>query len=207
MLRAVRRSPSNRRLSGLRPGGAAFAVLGLAAALLGSLPAADSAAAQVLMTQEEALALAFPTATRVDRQTAYLSEAQLRRARGLAGSGVELDQGIITYYIGYHDRRPIGVAYFDAHRVRTMTEVVMVVVTPDARIQRMDVVKFMEPPEYRAPDGWIEQIEGRPLDDELSLKGAVRNLTGATLTARALTRAARRVLALHAVIAPLEPAP
>lgn len=81
----------------------------------------------------------------------------------------------------------------------------MVVVTPDALIERMDVLKFMEPSEYLAPDGWIAQIEGRRLDDELSLKGAVRNLTGATLTARALTRAARRVLALHAVIGPLEP--
>ena len=83
----------------------------------------------------------------------------------------------------------------------------MVVVSPEARVERVDVLKFLEPPEYRAPDGWIDQLEGRPLDDELSLRGAVRNLTGATLTARALTRAARRVLALHGVIGPLERGP
>lgn len=211
MPRAARLRPANRRPHGLRPGGAALAALGTFAALFGALfggalISAGPASAQVLMTQEEALALAFPAATRVDRKTAYLSDEQLRRARALAGRDVEIDQAIVTYYVGYRDRRPLGVAYFDAHRVRTMTEVVMVVVSPDARVQRMDVVKFTEPPEYRAPDGWIEQIEGRKLDDELSLKGGVRNLTGATLTARALTRAARRVLALHAMIAPLEPA-
>lgn len=185
------------------------AVVGVLAAtllLVGTAPATP-AAAQALLTQEEALALAFPAPTRVDRRTAYLEPAQLERARRMAGPDVEVDQGIVSYYVGYRDGRPVGVAYFDAHRVRTMTEVVMVVVTPDARVARMDVVKFMEPSEYRAPDGWIAQIEGRRLDDELALRAAVRNLTGATLTARALTRAARRVLALHAVIAPLAPAP
>lgn len=165
--------------------------------------AAVPVAGQTLLTQEEALALAFPAATHVQRETAYLSEAQLRKAGELAGPDVAVEQGVVTYYVGYRDRRPVGVAYFDAHRVRTMEEVVMVVVAPEGRVQRMDVLKFTEPPEYRAPDGWIDQIEGRRLDDELSLRGGVRNLTGATLTARALTRAARRVLALHAVIDPL----
>lgn len=187
-------------LPGLSSGGVACVVAALLAGLVG--PTAP-ATAQTLMTQEEALALAFPAPTQVDRRTAYLSDEQLERVRALAGRDVEIDQGIVTYYVGHHDRRPVGAAYFDVHRVRTLAEVVMVVVTPDARVHRMDVLKFMEPSEYRAPDGWIEQIEGRPLDDELSLKGAVRNLTGATLTARALTRAARRVLALHAVIDPL----
>ncbi len=158
------------------------------------------AAAQTLLTQEEALALAFPAPVEVERKTAYLSEDQLHRARQLAGSDVPIEQGIVSYYVGSRDGRPVGVAYFDVHRVRTMEEVAMVVVTPDGRVERIDVLKFAEPPEYRAPEGWIDQIEGRRLDGELSLRGGVRNLTGATLTARALTRAARRVLALHVVI-------
>lgn len=194
------------RLPGLRPGEISrwLAMVCLAAAaMLGLL--AVPAKAQTLLTQDDALALAFPAPTQVERRTAYLSDAQLRRARQLAGSDVDIEQTIVTYYVGHRGGRPVGVAYFDAHRVRTMEEVVMVVVTPEGRVHRMDVLKFTEPPEYRAPDGWIGQIEGRRLDDELSLKGGVRNLTGATLTARALTRAARRVLALHAVIAPAAP--
>lgn len=180
----------------------------LVVALIALMPAGpDAASAQTLLTQEEALELAFPAPTRVERKTAYLSEAQLRRARSLAGSDVAIDQGIVTYYVGYRGERPVGVAYFDVHRVRTMAEVVMAVVDAAGRVERMDVLKFTEPPEYRAPAGWIDQIEGRPLDDDLSLNGSIRNLTGATLTARALTRAARRVLALHAVIQPLGKVP
>lgn len=175
----------------------------LPALLLGALVAAP-AAGQALMTQEEALDAAFPPPTRVERRTAYLGDAELDRARTLAGSEVEIDAAVITYYVGYRGDEPVGVAYFDAHRVRTKAEVVMVVVDPAGRIDRVDVLKFMEPPDYRAPDGWIEQLEGRPLDAALSTSGAIRNLTGATLTARALTEAARRVLALHSVIDPLD---
>lgn len=175
--------------------GALAAVAALAA---GAAPAA----AQTLMTQDEALAAAFPAPAVVTRQTAFLTEAQLAAARRLAGPGVELDQGIVTYYAARRGGIPEGVAYFDAHRVRTKAEVVMIVVTPQGRVERIEVLQFLEPPEYRAPEGWIAQFDGRALDDDLSMKGEIMNITGATLTARAMTRAVRRVLALHAVIDP-----
>lgn len=164
---------------------------------------AAPAPAQTLLTQEEALELAFPAPTDVERRTAYLSDGQLERARRLAGPAADIESAVVTYYVGTLRGEPAGAAYFDAHRVRTKNEVVMVVVDPGARVRRVDVLKFTEPAEYRAPEGWIEQLEGRRLDDALSTRAAIRNLTGATLTARALTQATRRVLALHAVIAPL----
>lgn len=163
--------------------------------------AAGGVGAQVLMTQQEALDLAFPGA-RVERLTAFLTEAQLDTARDLAGEDVELRRSVVPFYLARRGGEPVGVAYFDVHRVRTLDEVVMVVVTPDDRISRIEVLRFSEPPEYRAPDGWIEQIEGQGLTDRLSLKGSVVSMTGATLTSRALVRAARRVLALHRVVRP-----
>lgn len=164
------------------------------------------AAAQTRLTQQEALRLAFPAPAEIERHTAFLTADDLARARRLAGADVELAQRVITYYIGRGPDGPVGVAYFDAHRVRTLNEVVMLVVRPDGRIGRIEVLMFAEPPEYGPPDGWIEQIEGRALTSELSLKGAIVNMTGATLTSQAMVRAARRVLALHEVIVPI-PAP
>ena len=163
--------------------------------------------AQTLLTQEEALALAFPDSVIAERRTAYLNDEQLARARDLAGDNVAIDQGVVTFYLGRRGDTPTGAAYFDAHRVRTKNEVVMVVVDPDRRIRRVEVLKFTEPPEYRAPAGWIEQLHGHALTEALSLSGEIDNMTGATLTARALTRASRRALALHAVIQPFGPEP
>jgi len=194
--RGAARSGARRRLLG-RGLARAFALAALASA---SRPGS----AQVLLTQEEALRLAFPPPAEVARRTAFLEEADLAAARGLAGDGVEVDQTVVTYYMGLRDDAPLGAAYFDVHRVRTLPEVLMIVVAPDESIARIEVLKFSEPPEYRAAEGWIEQFSGRGLDDELSLKGAIRNMTGASLTSQAVTRAARRVLALHRVIRPFD---
>lgn len=167
---------------------------------------AAPARAQVFMTQEEALQMAFPAPATVERKTAYLTEQQLARARTLAGSKVRLDQSVLSYYVASEGGEPLGVAYFDAHRVRTLPEVLMVVVGSDDRVQRVEVLKFTEPPEYVAPGGWLEQFRGRPLGPPLSTKGDIVGITGATLTAEAVTNAVRRVLSLHAVLRPFKAA-
>ena len=161
-----------------------------------------TARGQALMTQDEALRLAFPEPSSVERRTAYLDEPALDSVRALAGDGVRVERTVVNYYVGVRDGEALGAAYFDVHRVRTLPEVLMVVVSPDGRVRRIEVVKFQEPPEYQAPEGWIDQIVGMELSPALSLKGEIVNITGATLTARAVTDAARRVLAFHAVIRP-----
>lgn len=163
---------------------------------------ASPAAAQVRLTQQEALRLAFPAPAAIERRTAFLSEAELEAVRRLAGPDVEVRQRVLTFYVGRQDGEPLGVAYFDAHRVRTLNEVLMIVVGPDHSIRHIEILLFAEPPEYRAPDGWLGQMEGRPLTDALSLKGAVVPMTGATLTSHAAVRAVRRALAYHAVLRP-----
>jgi len=157
--------------------------------------------AQGVITQEEALALAAPNAT-WQRHTAYLAEDDLAAIREQS-NGVEVEQLVISYYVAHQEGRKTHVAYFDAHLVRTLSEVIMVVVTDSSTVDRVEVLRFSEPPDYRAPDGWLAQFEGHDLDDDLSLKGDIVGMTGATLTARAVTGAVRRMLAVHGYLRPL----
>jgi len=166
--------------------------------------AAAALEAKVFLTREEALKLAFPGAA-VERRIAYLTEAQQKEARKLSGEE-ELPSPLVTSYAATRDGRIVGFAYFDAHLVRTMPETIMVVVDPAGSIRRIEVLSFDEPEEYMPRPGWYAQFAGRLLDDELSLKCGIRPVTGATLTARATTDAARRVLALHRVLHPPPPA-
>jgi hypothetical protein len=156
--------------------------------------------AQETLTIDEALALAFPTPAAVERQTAFLTEEEVARASELAGPDVVVSQSVVTYYIGVRGSDTLGLAYFDRHRVRTLPEVLMIVVTPAGTIDRIDVIRFTEPPEYRPPDGWLGTFLDRGLTEDLSLKGDIIAITGATLTSRAVTHAARRTLAVHEVI-------
>jgi Na+-translocating ferredoxin:NAD+ oxidoreductase RnfG subunit len=184
-----------------RPNGQGGAAVVAALALVALFVTGAPVGAQVL-TQEQALALAFPSVDEIQRRTAYLDEAQLTRIRELAGPQVEVASSVVTYYVGLEDGAPVGVAYFDAHIVRTLDEVLMVVVGSDDRVLRVETVSFREPPEYRAPDGWLDLFDGRALVPELSLRREIPTMTGATLTSVAVTNAVRRVLSLHAVVAP-----
>lgn len=157
------------------------------------LPAGD-ASARVYMTVQQALDAAFPPPAKVERRTLYLDEQQARRAGEVAGAPVE--SRIIPYYIGTSGDRLLGHAYFDTHLVRTLPETVLILVAPDATIRRIDILSFDEPEDYLPSRRWLEQFPGRAIDD-LGTRQGIHALTGATLSSRAVTQAARRVLALH----------
>jgi hypothetical protein len=166
-------------------------------ALLFGAGAAPPAAARVFLTVDEALDLAFPGCT-VERENAFLTEEQKTRASALAGE--ELASALAHPYRATCDGKPAGAAYFDTHRVRTLPETLMVVVGPEGAVERIEIVSFKEPPEYIPREIWYDQFTDRALDPELQLKRGIRQVTGATLTARATTAAVRRVLAIHRVL-------
>jgi len=162
---------------------------------------ARNASAQSVLTQDEALALAAPHAT-WERHTAFLGDDDVA-AIAEHSDGVEIEQRVFAYYVALVEDQKTHVAYFEAHPVRTLPEVVMVVVTAKGTVDRVEILKFSEPPDYRAPDSWLAQFKGHDFDDDLSLKGDIVGMTGATLTARAVTGAVRRLLAVHAYLHPL----
>lgn len=172
----------------------------LAAAVL--WPAAATQG-RVLLTQDEALRLAFGEDARVERVTAFLSEDELEEVARRAGPGVSPGRAMVPHYVAWHGADPIGVAYFDTHKVRTEAATVMVVIGLRLEVLRVEVIAFDEPPDYLPRPVWLRQFDDRHLDGELSLRRAIRPMTGASLTAEAITAAVRRVLALHAVIDPL----
>lgn len=151
----------------------------------------------VFLTRDEALELAFPE-IQVERKTQFLSKEEKARVKKL--SGLDFDRGCIYPYEARKDGKLIGTAYFDNHRVRTLRETVMIVVSPEQKVERIEVLAFGEPTDYIPREVWYAQFHGRPLDKDLNLKRKIRGVAGATLTARATTEAARRVLAVHRVL-------
>lgn len=166
------------------------------------LCAASSVAdAKIFLDQEEALRLAFGKDARVARKTVFLTDSQLTRVQEAAGKGVAIPGALVTAYSGLSPGgAPLGTAYFDAHRVRTLPETVMIVVSPDGKVSRVEILSFTEPEEYKPRDAWLDQFEGRGLDRDLALRRGVHGITGATLSAEAITEAVRRVLAIHTVL-------
>lgn len=167
--------------------------------LLLGLALSPPVAAKVYLTTDEALALAF-AGCQVQERTAYLTADQRQAAEQLAE--VPVESSLVRQYVGTCDGRLAGTAYFDTHRVRTLPETLLVVVGPDGRVARIEVLSFSEPEEYLPPAGFFGQFVGRGLDEALSFKKAsLRRVTGATMSCDATLAAARRTLALHRVLA------
>ena len=156
---------------------------------------APVAQARVYLSQEEALKVAFPSPARVERKTLFLDEKEAAAIEKEAGS--KLPGRVFPYYVGRVEGKVTGYAYFDTHLVRTLPETLMVLLSPDGKIRRVEPLSFSEPEDYLPPEAWLGQFQGKGLDGELRVRRGIRNLTGASLTAGAITAACRRVLALH----------
>ena len=132
----------------------------------------------------------------------FLPAAAARRAEQAAGA--KLASVRVTRYVATRGDSLLGTGYVDTHRVRSMNETVLVVVTPRGRVGAVEVLAFHEPDDYLPPPRWLERFEDKTLSKDLRPGGAVPSLGGSTLTARAIAAAVRRTLALHAAIASVD---
>jgi hypothetical protein len=169
----------------------------LLALFLSTVPIVPIASAKVFVTTDEALRLAFP-GCEVARRTAYLTPRQVQKAQEL--SGADVPGALVAWHEARCGGQPAGTAFFDTHRVRTLPETLLIVIDPQGRVARLEVISFREPREYMPRAAWYAQFQGHKLDRELELTTGIHPVSGATLTARATTSAVRRVLALREVI-------
>lgn len=147
---------------------------------------------------DKSLAAAFPGA-KIERVTCKLTAKQLGRVGEIAGQ--KAPKKATTFaYVARRKGKVVGTAFFDAHKVRTKTETLMVAVSPAGEVLAVDTVVFREPPEYIAQDRFYESLKGRKQGRPLQLGRGLDGTTGATLTCRAVADASRRVLALHEVL-------
>lgn len=149
------------------------------------------------ITREEALKLAFPDAT-IQSSVVFLSDQEKKLAE--ENSGVELPSALVARYVAVRGAEVVGRAYLDTHVVRTKKESLLIILEPDGKVKRVEVVAFLEPPEYQPNRKWYEQFEGKELKRELQLKREIHPVTGASLTAKATTEAVRRVLAIDRIL-------
>ena len=160
--------------------------------------AAHAASATVFLAKDEALALAFPGADRVEDRVFIITDEQKAAVETMARA--PLDTKLWTIHVGWRGGAVQAYAVIESHVVRTLPETCMVVVDPHGAVQRVEILAFHEPPEYLPTARWIEQFKNRGLDGELKLNAGIHGITGATLSANAMTASVRRALALVRVL-------
>ncbi|MCG3205350.1 MAG: hypothetical protein KCHDKBKB_02070 [Elusimicrobia bacterium] len=152
---------------------------------------------RVLLSQEQALKIAFPEETLVERKNLYLTREQISQIEQAAKSKV--DSSLVTYYEGRKLGQAVGFAFFHTHVVRTMPETLMVFLKPTGEIGFVELLAFNEPEDYLPSKKWFETFSGKNLNQDLWVKRGVRNVAGATLTTQAVTESVRKILAIYQI--------
>lgn len=154
--------------------------------------------AKVFLAKDEAIEKAFPDADRVEERVVFLTAAQKASIERQAGAALESQ--LWTIYVGWRGTEIQGYAIIDNHVVRTLPEAFMVVLDPTGTIRRVEILAFYEPPDYMPSERWVGQFAGRSLDADLALRRGIQGITGATLSAVAMTAGVRRALAIFQVV-------
>ena len=156
------------------------------------------ASAKVFASQKQALAEAFPTATRIDRDTKILLKRQVESITSITK---ERDQPkVVVLHTAWEDEILLGYAHVDVHNVRTQPEAFLIVLTPEGEVRSIRILAFHEPLDYLPTDSWYGQFAGKTLEDRLRVGGDVHGVVGATLSARAAADGVRRMLAYWEVL-------
>lgn len=185
----MQHGPTAGRATALRTTGACVLLLVLTA---------GAAAAQTgEITRDDALAAVFPGAT-IDADRVFLTDGQVERIAELAGEDVVTK--IYARYIASRGGVVVGRAYVDTHIVRTKRASLLISIDAQARVRRIDVTAFMEPPEYIPSQPWRRQYYDQPLSDDIAVHRRIRPIAGGTLTTGSVNAAVRRVLALDQVL-------
>jgi Na+-translocating ferredoxin:NAD+ oxidoreductase RnfG subunit len=166
-----------------------------AAAALTVLLVAAPALAQI--PREKALEAVYPGAA-VRAEQIFLTPAQQKQV--LQTADTDVPTAHYARYVATRDGKVVGYAYIDTHTVRTKRESLLISLDASGQVLRVDVTAFLEPLEYRASEAWLRQYRDKELTEDLGVNRAIRPIAGATLTARAVNDAVRRVLAIDEVL-------
>jgi len=148
-------------------------------------------------TLDQALAEAFPGA-RIERRTLALSLDEVKRVESRARA--RSSERLATAYVAWRGDTLAGSAWTDRRVVRTREALLLVCVGPDTSIARIDALAFFEPPDFRPAARWLALFRGRGSKAPLAPPRQVPEVSGATLTSRAVNEAARLALARHELL-------
>ena len=150
--------------------------------------------AEVLITKEKALEMAYPDAESIEVKALIITD---KNALDIQNKyKVNIPSRIISLNIARKDRIIIGYSIVDTHTLRTKSQTIMVFINPDGQLNYVEILAFYEPPEYKASSGWLNLFRNKTKKDDLRTGHDMPNISGATLTSNGTAEAVRRALAV-----------
>lgn len=136
----------------------------------------------------------------VDSQNIILSEEQTQQLS--KASMQKIETKLYRLYIAKNDAKIVGYGVLLNKKVRTKTAIALYLIGTDNKIKSIEIVAFNEPMEYLPTKIWLDGFDNKSAANTLRLNQDIPTVSGATLSARAITDGARIALSLIDIAKP-----
>jgi hypothetical protein len=109
----------------------------------------------------------------------------------------KMDSNKIRFYVVKNASKVVGYGVLVIQRVRTKKAAILYLVSKESKIKSIEIIQFQEPSEYKPNKVWQGVFKGKTKEDNLFSGKGIPTISGATMSARAISDASR--IALHIV--------
>lgn len=197
MFQATLRTGMGRTVSRAAQGGALKATLLMAASIVCATLNAQAVTAQTFLTLEQAPKAVFPEADSFD-QRKITSTPELRaEVLRLVGRKPSIWEPFYYAYVARRGGEIIGYAIVCEEIGRDRPISYIVAANPGGDVKDVAIMNYRETRggEVRYP-AFTRQFKGKSLRNPIQGQGDIRNITGATLSVRAMATGVRKALAV-----------
>ncbi|HHD75935.1 MAG TPA: FMN-binding protein [Campylobacterales bacterium] len=130
----------------------------------------------------------------VEKKSLILTKEDVKTIQSNAHSKV--DSKVVRYYKITKDNTPLGNAILLKKRVRTKIAAILYIVDNNNSMLGIEILSFKEPSEYKPSQEWQKMLVGKTAEDTLVAGDDIPTISGATLSARAISNSARLALSI-----------
>ncbi len=130
----------------------------------------------------------------IKKKSLILTKEQVKSIQKAAHT--KIASKIVRYYAIKKDDKVLGYAILLKQKIRTKNAAILYMVDDNKTMMGLEILSFKEPHEFKPNDDWTKIFEGKTSEDSFLVGKDIAAISGATLSARAISDAAKVALAI-----------
>ncbi len=153
--------------------------------------------AKVLVMVDTAMSSSFGLDISITKKNILLKKEEAKKVQTIAK--VKIKSKIFKVYLAKRDSILVGYGVLISQKIRSKNAVILYSISKDGILKNIEIIAFNEPLEYLPSKKWKEQFRNTNARNSLKVGTDIAVISGATLSARAITNSSRVALALYEV--------
>jgi len=151
--------------------------------------------AKVLISPVDAMKYCYGFKSEISKKNILLSTKQVKEIQKKAK--VRVKSKIFRVFTAKKGKEIIGYGILLNRKVRSKNGATLYMISKNSKLKGIEIIAFNEPMEYIPSNRWLSQFSGLSTSKEPRVGKDISTITGATLSARAITDGARLAFALY----------